>query len=56
MPKKASVVTKQKPVTISVIKADIGAGFEAVNYVIKTYKKANLLTFNMVTVLEREAH
>ncbi|MEI8032103.1 MAG: biopolymer transporter ExbD [Chlorobiaceae bacterium] len=37
-----------------VIKADIGSGFDAVNFVIKTYKKANLLTFNMVTVLERE--
>ncbi|TLU81639.1 MAG: biopolymer transporter ExbD [Chlorobium sp.] len=38
-----------------VIKADSGAGFEAVNQVIKVYKKANMLTFNLITVLEKEA-
>ena len=37
-----------------VIKADANASFEAVNKVIKVYKKANLLSFNLVTVLERE--
>ena len=37
-----------------VIKADANAGFDAVNHVIKVYKKANLLTFNLITVLERE--
>ena len=37
-----------------VIKADANASFEAVNNVIKVYKKANLLTFNLVTVLEKE--
>jgi len=37
-----------------VIKADANASFEAVNQVIKVYKKANLLTFNLVTVLEKE--
>jgi biopolymer transport protein ExbD len=37
-----------------VIKADADASFEAVNKVIKVYKKANLLTFNLVTVLEKE--
>ncbi|NMW21528.1 MAG: biopolymer transporter ExbD [Chlorobiaceae bacterium] len=37
-----------------VIKADADAGFEAVNHVIKVYKKANLLTFNLITVLKRE--
>ena len=37
-----------------VIKADANASFEAVNKVIKVYKKANLLTFNLVTVLEKE--
>ncbi|MEI6691238.1 MAG: biopolymer transporter ExbD [Chlorobium sp.] len=37
-----------------VVRADAGAGFEAVNYVIKVYKKANLLTFNLITVLKRE--
>jgi biopolymer transport protein ExbD len=37
-----------------VIKADANAGFEAVNHVIKVYKKANMLTFNLITVLERE--
>ena len=38
-----------------VIKADASAGFEAVNHVMKVYKKANMLTFNLITVLEREA-
>jgi biopolymer transport protein ExbD len=37
-----------------VIKADNDADFEAVNYVIKVFKKSNLLTFNLVTALERE--
>ena len=37
-----------------VIKADANASFEAVNKVIKVYKTANLLTFNLVTVLEKE--
>lgn len=36
-----------------VIRADADADYEAVNHVIKVYKKANLLTFNLVTVLER---
>jgi len=37
-----------------VIRADDDAGFDAVNHAIKVYKKANMLTFNLVTVLERE--
>ncbi len=37
-----------------VIRADADAGFESVNQVIKVYKKANLLTFNLITVLEKE--
>lgn len=37
-----------------VVRADADADYEAVNHVIKVYKKANLLTFNLVTVLERE--
>jgi biopolymer transport protein ExbD len=37
-----------------VVRADAGASFDAVNHVIKVYKKANLLTFNLVTVLEKE--
>ena len=37
-----------------VIRADADAGFDAVNHVIKVYKKANMLTFNLITVLERE--
>ena len=37
-----------------VVRADADAGFEAVNYVIKVYKKANLLTFNLITVLKKE--
>ena len=37
-----------------VIRADADAGYEAVNHVIKVYKKANMLTFNLVTVLEKE--
>ncbi|MBM3162997.1 MAG: biopolymer transporter ExbD [Chlorobi bacterium] len=39
-----------------VIRADSDADYEAVNHVIKVYKKANLLTFNLVTMLEREVH
>jgi biopolymer transport protein ExbD len=37
-----------------VVRADADAGFDAVNHVIKVYKKANLLTFNLVTVMEKE--
>ncbi|MEI8185647.1 MAG: biopolymer transporter ExbD [Chlorobiaceae bacterium] len=37
-----------------VVKADSDAGFEAVNHVIKVYKKANMLTFNLITVLKKE--
>ncbi|HHE08247.1 MAG TPA: biopolymer transporter ExbD [Chlorobaculum parvum] len=37
-----------------VIKADNKASYEAVNYVIKVFKKMNLLNFNLVTVLEKE--
>jgi hypothetical protein len=37
-----------------VIRADADAGFDAVNQVIKVYKKANMLTFNLITVLEKE--
>ncbi len=37
-----------------VIRADAHADYEAVNYVIKVFKKLNLLNFNLVTVLEKE--
>ncbi|ACD90994.1 MAG: biopolymer transporter ExbD [Chlorobium limicola] len=37
-----------------VVRADADADYEAVDHVIKVYKKANLLTFNLVTMLERE--
>jgi len=37
-----------------VIKADNNADYESVNYVIKVFKKMNLLNFNLVTVLEKE--
>lgn len=37
-----------------VIKADNDADYESVNYVIKVFKKMNLLNFNLVTVLEKE--
>ncbi len=37
-----------------VIKADSKADYEAVNYVMKVFKKLNLLNFNLVTVLEKE--
>lgn len=37
-----------------VIRADHQADFESVNYVMKVFKKANLLNFNLVTVMERE--
>ncbi|HWR01572.1 MAG TPA: biopolymer transporter ExbD [Chlorobaculum sp.] len=37
-----------------VIRADNGADYEAVNYVIKVFKKLNMLNFNLVTVMERE--
>ncbi|MDT9546086.1 MAG: biopolymer transporter ExbD [Chlorobium sp.] len=36
-----------------VVRADANAGFEAVNYVISVYKDANLLTFNLVTMMEK---
>ena len=38
-----------------VVKADVDADFEAVNHVLKLFKDANILTFNLVTVLEKEA-
>lgn len=37
-----------------VIRADNKADYEAVNYVIKVFRKMNLLNFNLVTVLEKE--
>ena len=37
-----------------VIRADSHADYEAVNYVMKVFKKLNLLNFNLVTVLEKE--
>ena len=37
-----------------VIKADIEADFQAVNHVLKLFKESNILTFNLVTVLEKE--
>jgi biopolymer transport protein ExbD len=37
-----------------VIRADSHADYESVNYVIKVFKKLNLLNFNLVTVLEKE--
>ncbi len=37
-----------------VIRADADADYAAVDHVIKVYKKANLLTFNLITMLERE--
>lgn len=37
-----------------VIRADHNADFESVNYVMKVFKKSNLLNFNLVTVMERE--
>jgi biopolymer transport protein ExbD len=37
-----------------VIKADSHADYEAINYVMKVFKKMNLLNFNLVTVLEKE--
>ncbi|MCG8342391.1 MAG: biopolymer transporter ExbD [Chlorobiales bacterium] len=37
-----------------VVKADVEADFEAVNYVLKLFKESNILTFNLVTVLEKE--
>lgn len=39
-----------------VVRADADASFEAVDHVIKVYKRANLLTFNLVTVMEREGN
>jgi biopolymer transport protein ExbD len=39
-----------------VIRADNKADYEAVNYIIKVFKKLNLLNFNLVTVLEKEVH
>ena len=37
-----------------VVKADIQADFAAVNHVLKLFKESNILTFNLVTVLEKE--
>ena len=37
-----------------VVKADVEADFEAVNHVLKLFKESNILTFNLVTVLEKE--
>ncbi len=37
-----------------VVKADVEADFEAVNHVLKLFKDSNILTFNLVTVLEKE--
>ena len=39
-----------------VVKADNEADFEAVNYVLKLFKESNILTFNLVTVFEKEVH
>jgi biopolymer transport protein ExbD len=39
-----------------VIRADNNADFQSVNNVMKVFKKANMLTFNLVTVLEKEVH
>ncbi len=38
-----------------VVKADVEADFEAVNHVLKLFKDSNILTFNLVTELEKEA-
>ncbi|ASQ90989.1 biopolymer transporter ExbD [Prosthecochloris sp. GSB1] len=37
-----------------IVKADVEADFEAVNFVLKLFKESNILTFNLVTVLEKE--
>ncbi len=37
-----------------VVKADADADFEAVDHVLKVFKESNILTFNLVTVLEKE--
>jgi len=37
-----------------VVKADKNADFEAVNHVLKLFKESNILTFNLVTDLEKE--
>ncbi len=37
-----------------VVKADNEADFDAVNYVLKLFKESNILTFNLVTVFEKE--
>ncbi|ARM30424.1 biopolymer transporter ExbD [Prosthecochloris sp. HL-130-GSB] len=37
-----------------VIKADVDADFDAVDYVLKVFRESNILTFNLVTVLEKE--
>ena len=39
-----------------VVKADTQADFAAVNHVLKRFKESNILTFNLVTVLEKEVH
>ena len=37
-----------------VVKADMSADFEAVDHVLKVFKESNILTFNLVTALEKE--
>ncbi len=37
-----------------VVKADMHADFEAVDHVLKVFKESNILTFNLVTALEKE--
>jgi len=37
-----------------VVKADVHADFEAVNHVLKLFKDSNILTFTLLTVLEKE--
>ncbi len=39
-----------------VVKADVEADFAAVNHVLKLFKESNILTFNLVTVLEKEGN
>ncbi|MEI6847610.1 MAG: biopolymer transporter ExbD [Chlorobiaceae bacterium] len=41
---------------LPVIKADADTNFEAVNHVIKIYKKAKFLTFKLMTTLEKEVN
>ncbi len=37
-----------------VVRADMDADFQTVDYVLKLFKESNILTFNLVTVLEKE--